>query len=105
MPQEPISGTRWHVPLHNWAWFMLRGLLALVLGIGALVFPLSAVFAFTMLFAAYCFVDGIASLVAGIRGASGPGHRWGALVLSGIVGIIIGLVFLFMPTARQNEAG
>jgi uncharacterized membrane protein HdeD (DUF308 family) len=85
------------LPAHNWAWFMVRGVIALLLGIGAIVFPLSAVFAFTMLFAAYCFVDGIASLVAGVRGAREPGHRWGALVLSGSVGILIGILFLLMP--------
>jgi uncharacterized membrane protein HdeD (DUF308 family) len=76
---------------------MLRGVVALLLGIGAIVFPLSAVFAFTMLFAAYCFVDGIASLVTGVRGAREPGHRWGALVFSGVIGILIGVLFLLMP--------
>jgi uncharacterized membrane protein HdeD (DUF308 family) len=48
-------------------------------------------------FAAYCFIDGIASLVAGMRGAREPGHRWGALVFSGIVGILIGVLFLLAP--------
>jgi uncharacterized membrane protein HdeD (DUF308 family) len=76
---------------------MLRGVLALLLGIGAIVFPLSAVFAFTLVFAAYCLIDGIASLVAGVRGASEPGHRWGALVFSGIVGVLIGVLFLVAP--------
>ena len=85
------------LPVHNWKWFMVRGVLALLLGIGAIVFPLSAVFAFTMLFAAYCFIDGIASLIAGIHGGQEPGHRWGALVFSGIVGILIGILFLVMP--------
>ena len=85
------------LPVHNWRWFMVRGVLALLLGIGAIVFPLSAVFAFTMVFAAYCFIDGIASLVAGMRGAHEPGHRWGALVFSGIVGILIGVLFLLAP--------
>lgn len=85
------------LPAHNWKWFMVRGVVALALGIGAIVFPLSAVFAFTMVFAAYCFIDGIASLVAGVRGAREPGHRWGALILSGIIGILIGILFLVMP--------
>lgn len=85
------------LPVHNWKWFMLRGALALLLGIGAIVFPLSAVFAFTMLFAAYCFVDGIASLIAGMHGGQEPEHRWGALVFSGIIGILIGILFLLMP--------
>ena len=85
------------LPAHNWGWFMLRGVVALLLGIGAIVFPLSAVFAFTMVFAAYCLLDGIASLVAGARGAREPGHRWGALVFSGIIGILVGILFLLMP--------
>ena len=76
---------------------MVRGVIALALGIGAIVFPLSAVFAFTMVFAAYCFIDGIASLVAGVRGAREPGHRWGALIFSGSIGILIGIMFLLMP--------
>lgn len=94
---ESSSDIRWHLPAHNWGWFMLRGILALLLGIGAIVFPLSAVFAFTMIFAAYCFIDGIASLVAGTRGAREPGHRWGALVFNGIIGVLIGILFLIMP--------
>jgi len=88
---------RFVLAAHNWGWFMLRGAVALLLGIGAIVFPLSAVFAFTMLFAAYCFIDGVASLVAGVRGAREPGHRWGALVFSGVVGVLIGILFLMMP--------
>jgi uncharacterized membrane protein HdeD (DUF308 family) len=87
------------LPVHNWHWFMVRGIVALLLGVGAIVFPLSAVFAFTLLFAAYCFVDGIASVIAGLRGAREPGHRWGALIVSGIFGVLIGILFLLMPLA------
>ena len=97
MATETTNGERWHVPAHNWGWFLFRGILALLLGIAAILFPLSAVFIFTLLFAAYCFVDGIASLIAGIRGAREPGHRWGALVFSGIVGILIGILFVALP--------
>lgn len=97
MALDDTTSDRWHVPVHNWGWFMLRGVLALLLGIGAIIFPLSAVFAFTMIFAVYCFIDGIASLIAGIRGAHEPSHRWGAMVFSGIIGILIGILFLLMP--------
>lgn len=97
MAVDTNTGERWHLPAHNWGWFMFRGVIALLLGIAAILFPLSAVFIFTLLFAAYCFVDGIASLIAGIRGAHEPGHRWGALVFSGIVGILIGILFVVMP--------
>jgi len=97
MMETPMVSERLVLPVHNWKWFMLRGVLALLLGLGAILFPLSAVFAFTMVFAAYCFVDGVASLVAGIHGGEEPGHRWGALVFSGLIGILIGVLFLLMP--------
>jgi uncharacterized membrane protein HdeD (DUF308 family) len=97
MAVDMTTGERWQVPAHNWGWFLFRGVIALLLGIAAILFPLSAVFLFTLLFAAYCFIDGIASLIAGIRGAHEPGHRWGALVFSGAVGILIGILFIVMP--------
>jgi uncharacterized membrane protein HdeD (DUF308 family) len=81
---------------HNWGWFMVRGVLALILGVCAIMFPLSALFAFTLVFAAYCFVDGIASLMGGIRGAR-AGERWGALVFRGVTGILVGVVFVLLP--------
>lgn len=86
----------WSLPVHNWGWFMLRGLLALILGVCAIIFPLSALFAFTLIFAAYAFVDGIFSMVAGIRGAQ-AGERWGALVFRGVTGILVGVIFLLLP--------
>lgn len=81
---------------HNWGWFMLRGVLALILGVVAVYRPFSAVFAFTLVFAAYCFVDGIASVMTGIRGAR-AGKSWGALVFRGVTGILIGVIFVLLP--------
>jgi uncharacterized membrane protein HdeD (DUF308 family) len=75
---------------------MVRGALALLLGVVAVYRPLTAVFAFTLVFAAYCFVDGIASLIAGIRGAQG-GKSWGALVFRGVTGILVGVLFVLLP--------
>ncbi|MCX8474884.1 MAG: DUF308 domain-containing protein [Sphingomonas sp.] len=85
-----------HVPAHNWGWFLLRGILALLLGLAAIAFPLSALFAFTLLFAAYAFADGLASLVSGIPGTKE--HKgWGALIFRGVTGILVGLLFLVLP--------
>lgn len=81
---------------HAWGWVLLRGILALALGVAAIIFPLSAIFAFTLLFAAYAFVDGIASLVAGTRSAK-SGERWGAMVFRGITGILVGVIFVLLP--------
>jgi len=85
------------LPQHNWKWFLLRGVIALVLGIAAMLFPGFTLLTFAMLFAAFSFADGVLSLIAGIRGAREKAERWGALVFSGLIGILIGVVFFVWP--------
>lgn len=81
----------------NWGWLVFRGVLALVLGVLALFFPAGAVFGFALVFAAYAGADGIVSLIAGIRGATHKGERWGQLIFSGIIGIAVAVLFVVMP--------
>ena len=81
---------------HLWGWILARGILALILGVVALKWPLGTLFAFTLLFAAYAFVDGGASLIGGIQGGS-AGERRTGLVVRGILGLAVGVVFVAMP--------
>jgi uncharacterized membrane protein HdeD (DUF308 family) len=83
----------------NWGWFVFRGVLALILGAVAFLFPVSALFAFTIVFAAYTGADGILSMIAGVRGAARKEERWWALVLRGLVGIAVLALFVVMPFA------
>lgn len=87
------------VPLlsRNWRWFVLRGVLALILGTVAFLFPVSALFAFTLVFAAYAGADGLLSTIAGVRGARRNEERWWALILRGIIGISVAALFVLMP--------
>jgi uncharacterized membrane protein HdeD (DUF308 family) len=87
------------VPLlsRNWRWFVLRGVLALILGTVAFLFPVSALFAFTLVFAAYAGADGLLSTIAGVRGARRKEERWWALILRGIIGISVAALFVLMP--------
>lgn len=80
----------------SWGWFLFRGILALLLGIYALAFPLGATFVFTALFAAYALVDGIFSVISGLKGGN-KRHNWFTLILSGIVGIGVGVIFFLWP--------
>jgi uncharacterized membrane protein HdeD (DUF308 family) len=82
---------------HNWGWYLFRGLLALALGILALLFPFSAVTAFAFVFALFALVDGVALVVSGIAGATSHGERWWGLVLAGLVGIAVGVIYIFWP--------
>jgi uncharacterized membrane protein HdeD (DUF308 family) len=81
----------------NWSWLALRGGLALVLGVLAILFPGSALFAFTMVFAAFALIDGFLSLASGIGGARHKHERWWALIARGLVGILVGIIFMLMP--------
>ena len=83
----------------NWGWFAVRGVLALLLGVVAILFPVSALFAFTMVFAAYAGADGLLSTIAGVRGATAKEERWWTLVLRGVIGIAVAALFVLMPFA------
>jgi uncharacterized membrane protein HdeD (DUF308 family) len=85
-----------NIPAHNWAWFLVRGVLALALAVLILIFPAAALFSFTLVLAVYAFADGVASIVSGVRGAS-KGEHWGWLVFRGILGILVGVLFVLMP--------
>jgi len=86
-----------HLATRNWGWFALRGVLLVLLGVIALVFPGPTLFASALVFAAFSFADGFASVLAGIRGGRTKKERWWALIFSGLLGIVVGTAFLFFP--------
>lgn len=92
---QPMLGTL----RRNWGWIVFRGVLALALGVVSFLFPLSALFAFAMVFAGYAGADGILSLVTAVRGARRKEERWWAYVIRGIIGIATAVLFLLMPVA------
>jgi uncharacterized membrane protein HdeD (DUF308 family) len=78
----------------NWGLFILRGVLAILFGIFALVLPGATLAALIFVFAVYAIVDGIVALGAGL-GAPG-GIRWW-IVVGGILALAIGLYTLVNP--------
>ena len=76
---------------------VLRGALALLLGITAFVFPVSALLAFTTVFAAYAAVDGVLSVVAAVRGARQKEDRWWTYIVRGLIGIATTALFVIAP--------
>lgn len=82
---------------HNWSWFALRGVLAILLGIAAFLAPGLTLFAFTLVFAAFSFVDGIAMLITGVRRAHSGHTPWWSMILPGLAGVAVGVIFLFWP--------
>jgi uncharacterized membrane protein HdeD (DUF308 family) len=80
----------------NWWVLVVRGVLAILFGILAFVWPGLTVFALVVLFGAFVLVDGIFALVAAFR-AHGRGRRWGAFALEGVAGIVLGILTFFWP--------
>ena len=97
-PVPPRSGIR--APLStlapNWKMFVLRGVLALVIGVLAWLLPAASVMALTLLFAAFAFADGVLALWAGVTNLR-AGTRWGWLILGGLLGIATGAVVVLSP--------
>ncbi|MXP25361.1 HdeD family acid-resistance protein [Altererythrobacter indicus] len=99
LSQLPLSGGLLSLGGHNWSWFALRGVFALLLGVAALFAPGFTIFAFALIFAAYSFVDGVAMLVTGFRRPHADSARWWALIISGFAGVAVGALFLAWPLA------
>ncbi len=82
----------------HWWLFLVRGIVALALGIAMPFFPGAAIFAIAILFGAYAFVDGVFAIVAAVR-MSHSDARWPWLIVEGIVGVVVGLITFFVPLA------
>lgn len=79
---------------HWWA-LLIRGIVAILFGIGALIWPGITLIVLVSLFGAFALVDGIFSVIAAI-GERGHDH-WGWLLVGGLIGIIIGIITFFWP--------
>ena len=78
----------------KWWVVALRGILAIVFGIVALVYPGMTLLVLALVFGAYVFVDGLFAIFTGI-GHGGREAVW--YVLEGILGIAVGIATFFYP--------
>ncbi len=79
-----------------WWMLALRGVFAVVFGILALALPGLTVVVMVVIFGGWAFFDGALSLATGVASAR-RGGRWGALVFTGLLGIVVGLVAWIWP--------
>jgi uncharacterized membrane protein HdeD (DUF308 family) len=82
--------------INNWWSPVIRGLIAILLGIITLAWPGITLSALVLLFGAYALIDGIVCIVGAWRAARAH-ERWGVLVLEGIAGIIAAVVTVAWP--------
>lgn len=80
----------------NWWMFALRGLVAIIFGVMALVWHEQVLQALVLVFSAFALVNGTMNVFTGLSTA--PFFpRWWALLLEGTVGVLCGLMGIFMP--------
>ena len=82
--------------VRNWWVLLLRGLLAIVLGILVFTRPAWTLAAVVLAFGVYAIVEGASALFAAITGWLHRDDRW-LLVLEAVVGIGVGVVTLCTP--------
>lgn len=81
----------------NWWMLAVRGVVALIFGVMAWVWPGITVLALIILFGAYALADGVFALVAAARGVPGQSRGW--LAVSGVCGVLLGLFAFAWPAA------
>ena len=89
-----ITETR--VSRNYWWLLAIRGLLAVLFGIAAIVWPGLTLLVLVLLFGAYALVDGVVAVVVAFQERKFF-SQWWVLLLAGLVGIIAGLIAFFWP--------
>lgn len=80
----------------NWWMLAVRGVLAIIFGLIALLAPRIALLAFIYVFAAYALIDGIMAVYIALRERGSLG-RWGWVLFEGLLGIIAGIIAFVYP--------
>jgi uncharacterized membrane protein HdeD (DUF308 family) len=76
--------------------FGLRGVLAVLFGLLAFIWPGATAVALVFLFAAYAMIDGILSIAAAVRNRE-TNDRWWLGLLEGLVDIAAGVIAFLFP--------
>src|SRR5262245_48521475 len=81
---------------HNWGWFIVRGVAAIVFGGIALMWPGLTLVILTVAWGAYALTDGVAELIGAVRMREQGRPIW-PMAVAGLVGIAAGLITSLKP--------
>jgi len=84
----------------NWWLVVLRGILAILFGILAFVWPQITWLTLIVMFGVYAIVDGIVALVTGFS-RTGASARWWVFLVEGLISIGAGIVALVWPAVTS----
>jgi len=81
----------------NWWLFTLRGVLGIIFGLIALIFPGATILSLVIFFSAYMLVDGIFGIISAVRAIRRKEDRWGLLIFEGLLNIAVGIAAFLWP--------
>jgi uncharacterized membrane protein HdeD (DUF308 family) len=79
----------------HWKFFLVEGIVLVILGVAAVMLPLIATIAIALVVGWIFLLSGVVGLLATFRMRSAPGFWWS--LLSGILGVVAGIVLLRWP--------
>jgi len=82
----------------DWRSHALRGVIASLFGVAALVWPAVTLTALVVLFGAFALVEGLFTLSGVMSGELRTGGRKWPLVMHGVAGVLTGLIAFFWPS-------
>jgi uncharacterized membrane protein HdeD (DUF308 family) len=87
-------------------WSLLSAIVAIGAGIVLLRWPLSGAFSLTVILTVFLAVEGIASIMLALSHSRGFAGRWGILLISGVVDLVLaGIIFSGLPGAAVWAIG
>jgi uncharacterized membrane protein HdeD (DUF308 family) len=78
--------------LDHWWVFVVRGVLAIAFGLLTLLWPQITVLVLVALFATFCVLDGVTSIISAVRRKD-----WGWHLIGGILSVIVGILAIMWP--------
>lgn len=86
----------------RWWTFVVRGVLAILFGVAAVVIPQITITALVVLFGAYVLLDGIFALVSAV-GAIEHRRRWWPFLVEAMFGLATGIVTFIWPSIHNTD--
>lgn len=79
-------------------WSLFSGLIGTAAGVVLILWPASGAFSLTVVLTAFLSLEGVASIMMALQHSRGFSARWGMLLLSGVIDIVLAvMIFAGLP--------
>jgi uncharacterized membrane protein HdeD (DUF308 family) len=90
----------------GFGWSLLSAILGIVAGVVLLAWPLSGALSLTLILTVFLVVEGIASIMYALEHRRESTPRWGFMLVSGVVDLVLaGMIFVGLPATAAWAIG